>query len=92
MGDLNAEIDARFVYLRTLDPNWDSYGALRLQPDVENRARAILATLATPPFICMTVDGGISLEWDNEQISVEVKPDGGITAWLEEHHLAVDDD
>lgn len=67
----SAEEDARFTELRTLKENWDGFNANPVYPDMEERARAILADLRGRPRIYPTPEGGIQLEWKDVEITVE---------------------
>src|SRR4051794_33032094 len=53
--------------LRSLPPNWDSYGAEPLNSSVVGLGTSLLAALALkevdPPETFPTADGGLSLEW-----------------------------
>lgn len=72
--------------LLDLPPNWDSYGALPIEPYSVATALYILNetfTLNTPrPAIVPTNNGGIQLEWHMEDIGLEIEIDprlrGGI--------------
>jgi hypothetical protein len=53
--------------LRSLPPNWDSYGAEPMNTSVAGLGISLLAALAlidvAPPQAFPTADGGLSLEW-----------------------------
>jgi hypothetical protein len=79
--------EARFAELRALERDWDSYGSEPLQPGVEERARAILAALRADPTVCLTSDGGIHLGWADDEVMIEVEPDGRVGALIEDQDL-----
>lgn len=85
-------LDERFAELRALGENWDSYGGRPLQPGVEERARKILADLTADPLICMNPDGGVTLEWNDEEVCVYVDPAGGLGASFSDRELTADED
>ena len=67
--------------LRTLQPNWNSYGALPLCPVACDRADALvllLRELGHAPSVVPTVGGGVLVEWDGPRSigSVEYLPGG----------------
>lgn len=87
--ELAAE-ERRFAELRALKKGWDSYESYPIQDGVEARAKAILATLRTQPFICPTGEGGICLEWRADEVDsleIDVAPDGALSAFIEELEL-----
>lgn len=83
------EEERRFAELRALKKGWDSYESYPIQDGVEARAKAILATLRTKPFICPTGEGGICLEWrtdGDDSLEIDVSPDG-LSAFIESREL-----
>lgn len=63
--------------LLSLQPNWDSYGALPIDPKCAGLALSILTQLmedqTPPPTIVPTVSGGVQLEWHMKGIDLEVE-------------------
>ncbi|MGB2754588.1 MAG: hypothetical protein WBD75_01805 [Phycisphaerae bacterium] len=74
----------RMNELLELQPNWDSYGARCLKEQAFETALEILGTVmrpnTSPPTVVPTVEGGIQLEWHQNDIDleVEVKPEGQV--------------
>ncbi|HEX2041547.1 MAG TPA: hypothetical protein VHF24_02830 [Acidimicrobiales bacterium] len=71
--------------LRLLDlaPDWDSYGARRIDADAVRKALSILAHhdyRGTLPVAVPTTLGGVQLEWGraDDGVELEVEPDGTI--------------
>lgn len=60
-----------------LEAGWDSYDARPLDPDVAQRTAALLWQLAdlmeTPPNLFPTARGGVQLDWDLADRSLEVE-------------------
>lgn len=76
-----AESLSRIADLAEFEANWNSYGALPLQPSVvEPAIRLILATFprCMQPEISLTPMGGLNLFWHREakELEVEIRPDG----------------
>lgn len=65
-----------FADLFTLPPDWDSYGAMPIEPSLINRAIAfvngILTATSPAPRVVPLSDGGIQLEWRRMGIDLEV--------------------
>jgi hypothetical protein len=68
---------AKLNQLRTLPPNWNSYGATRVAPVATEAAYKLLqemTTHATPyPAIVPTSDGSIQLEWHTRGVDLELR-------------------
>jgi hypothetical protein len=69
--------------LRTLPPDWDSYGADPVDPPTLDRATSFLSTLAIYVrsryprlYIVPTTDGGVSLEWQSgpKELTITFQP------------------
>ena len=62
--------------LKALASNWDSYGALCVDPNIIERAEELLLTLVQPetpwPTIVPTARGGIEIEWHTRGIDLEI--------------------
>jgi hypothetical protein len=74
---------ARIRRLGTLRANWDSYGALPVDPSSADMAAEVLRALAMvetveEPTVTATPAGNAALCWDDGQrsLDVEVRPDG----------------
>lgn len=74
-----------------LEPDWDSYGALRPSPAAIDQARAFigravarLGAAGAPHEVMPIADGGISLEWryPTVELGLNACPDGGWTSLL----------
>jgi len=67
-----------------LQPNWDSYGARCVEKHAVETALEILGMVmkpsTSPPTVVPTVEGGIQIEWhqNNIDLEVEVKPEGQV--------------
>jgi len=67
-----------------LQPNWDSYNACGLKTLAIETALGILERVmgpsTPPPTVVPTVEGGIQLEWhqNNIDLEVEVNPEGQV--------------
>jgi hypothetical protein len=63
--------------LLALPPDWDSYGARAIQPDIVRAARRLLSDVARPdtpqPTLVPTVQGGVQLEWHVRGVDVEIE-------------------
>lgn len=67
----------RFEELLSLDPNWDSYGALPINPTHAVAALRLLTEImcgTTPvPAIVPTVQGHIQVEWHTPTTTLEIE-------------------
>ena len=76
MPYVNAHI--KLASLSTLGLNWDSYGALPIEPEAIRRAGLLLDVLEAAgfeePAICGGNGGGVVLEWGDWEIEVESVP------------------
>ena len=65
------------VELLELEPNWDSYGALAVDPWRVNAMLEVLALVMrddTPvPTVCPTSKGGVQVEWHERGIDLEME-------------------
>ncbi len=65
-----------FVDLRTLPPNWNSYGAGSIEERLLNNAMNFVASLLGPnspaPRVVPLSSGGLQLEWHRQGIDLEV--------------------
>ena len=74
----------RMNELLGLQPNWDSYGARCVEKHAVETALEILGMVmkpsTSPPTVVPTVEGGIQIEWhqNNIDLEVEVKPEGQV--------------
>ncbi len=70
-----------FVDLLTLPPDWDSYGAGRIDPDLVHEAMSFMNNLLGPsspaPCVAPLSSGGLQLEWHRNGIDLEVVFDRG---------------
>ena len=78
-----------------LEPDWDSYGALRPSPAAVDRARTFigravvrLGPVGAPHEVMPIADGGISLEWryPTVELGLNACPEGGWTSLLVERN------
>jgi hypothetical protein len=81
---------AQIDRLHDLLPNWDSYGARRIDPSSIEIAKRVLEALASvdtveEPTVTATPDGKVAFCWDDGQrsLDLEVCPDG----WLDFSYL-----
>jgi hypothetical protein len=60
--------------LLTLDADWDSYGAYRIDRGAAERVDALLQIMANPPLVVPTPGGGVCLEWHlgPNELSIEI--------------------
>ena len=70
-----------FVDLLTLPPNWDSYGAVVIDPKVVHDAMSFIHSLLAPtspaPRVVPLSNGGLQLEWHRNSIDLEIVCDRG---------------
>jgi hypothetical protein len=73
-------VEDRLDKIAALEPNWDSYGALSIDPRAVAEVRSFLKKWPkgwSKPFIVPTTSGGIALEWqDDEDFTMIWNPDG----------------
>ncbi len=78
----------RIGNLSQLPLDWDSYGAARIQPPAVWQAVRLLSEIMAndvpPPSIVPTSDGGLQLEWHQEEADLEmdVRPDLRVDIFL----------
>jgi hypothetical protein len=74
-----AETEQAIQELLRLPPNWNSYGAQPIRPDVVRAAKDLLPGIVqkqTPqPNVVPTVRGGVQLEWHLGDIDLEIEID-----------------
>jgi len=80
-----AQLHERIAYLRTLEPNWDSYGSLTIEPDVAAIMGQIVDALVEAGHddlvsmaeIFPVANGGMQIEFDGvtADVELEVEPD-----------------
>ena len=70
----------RLDEFKSLEENWDSYGAQPISPKAIDRAKDLLRVCSPPCFIAPLADGGVQLEWEcpdaNRRAEVEVNAEG----------------
>ena len=83
----------RLAELSRLEPDWDSYGALRIAPEALAAAGSIIGdviartgTQGVPRDIMPIADGGVALEWrgPGSELGLNACAEGGWTALLVE--------
>src|SRR5687768_1919567 len=83
----------RLAELSRLEPDWDSYGALRIAPTALKSAGSIIGKViaragdrGVPRDIMPIADGGVALEWRGPgvELGLNACPEGGWTALLVE--------
>ena len=62
----------RLTKIAKLPANWDSYGALPIDPRAIESARKLITALSHPPQIVPTTEGGIQLEWHRDGIDFDL--------------------
>ena len=72
-GDVNGQLDC----LKTLEPNWDSYGALPIDEKSIQAAREFIARLPPSTWgvtaVNPTPNGGVQFEWEAGSRSLELE-------------------
>ena len=82
--NISCEASAKLQQLKSLPPNWDSYGSCPIQPEVIEMASSLLTGLAKldmpEPHIVPVPGGGIQFEWENSErgLEIEILPDKSI--------------
>jgi hypothetical protein len=68
----------RLEHFATLKADWDSYGALPIDPRAIECARRLLAVMSHEPQMVPTTRGGVQFEWHRDGIDVEldIPPEG----------------
>lgn len=90
-------IFAALKQLAQLERNWDSYGALPLNPRAVRRSVGLLASIvpaiAPEPTVVPTRDGGVQFEWHRRGIDVEVKvpPAGDVEFLIATSEVEIED-
>lgn len=78
------EVFKKLDSFKLLEENWDSYGALPIDPDCIERAKSFLlaiGVLFTPPlWPCPTSHGGVQFEWNHNGKDLEIafEPEGAL--------------
>jgi len=88
-------VSARLTEIRSLEADWDSYGAPRIGPEILDFAvefaKTFLGMLIVrgveprAPFVVPTRTGGVQFEWDEGNRSLEVEilgPDRYLCFWM----------
>jgi len=67
--------------LRGLPPNWDGEDSPSPDAKVMDRVEQVLRASPCEPWVVPMRDGGVQLEWEHNELSVEVEfaPNGQIT-------------
>lgn len=75
--------EQRLDHFLELEPDWDSYGALIINPKAIGLARLILAEWPDA-FPVPSPGGGVRMEWINngQELDVGFSPDGSSFEWL----------
>ncbi len=70
----------RLDEFKSLEEDWDSYGADPISPKAIVTAKNLLRTCSRPDFIAPLADGGVQLEWEcpdiNRGAEVEISAEG----------------
>lgn len=86
----------RLESLAELEQDWNSYGALPIEPGVIARALEALRGLTGPlPYICPTPTGGVNFEWPevaSRGLEVEFLARGGSEFLAEDGDTALVDE
>ena len=79
----------RLDEFKSLEDNWDSYGADPISPKAIATAKSLLRACTPPDFIAPRADGGVQLEWECPDINrgAEVEISAGGKAELEVFNL-----
>jgi hypothetical protein len=76
VGPMNTAL-ARVEQLLALPENWDTYGAVRVQPSIAELGLRIVASLIQSgipvPAIVPTSSGGLQLEWHTSTVDFELE-------------------
>jgi hypothetical protein len=77
---LETVLERQLASFRSLEENWDSYGALPIDENAIRSARALLVELAVAqlpsPYVVPTSKGGLALEWHGQarELGLEILP------------------
>lgn len=90
----------KITHLSELNDNWDSYGALAIDPRSIQISKQLLSLLAQfvgvdPPTITASPDGHVALCWDKDQrtLEIEVRSDAVFEyAFIDEQASANDEE
>lgn len=66
-------MNAKLKKLLNLKINWDSYGAKQINKNCVLEAQVLLDLMAQKPFIVPVCNGGINLEWNNNNFYISLK-------------------
>lgn len=76
-ADWKPTVESQIGELITLDANWDSYGAPRIDAAVIVDAKVLASRLARPgapaPSVVPTVNGTVQLEWHTRAFDAEIE-------------------
>jgi len=88
IADHFASLVTKIRELFDLGPDWDSYGARRVQRDAVRAALGLLAHANQDvplPTVSPVASGGLQFEWggDDDAVEIEVGPMGQITVLID---------
>lgn len=70
-------VKKRMAKLAQLPPNWDSYGAVPVDPRIPRLAEDLVEWFAVdgmpPPDVFSTSDGGMQIEWHIRRVNIEIE-------------------
>ena len=100
LPDWLSDVLSQIEGLRNLPPNWDSYGAVPVDPRSISAAREVIARLARyvnvgKPAVGATPDGDVGFSWDvgDWSIDADIAPSGRISyVYLDERDHVNDED
>jgi hypothetical protein len=71
------QINRQIKEIERLKPDWNSYGALPVNPDVIRHVREFLALMnpTEDPYIGPKVNGGVTVEWHDKGYELEFEFD-----------------
>lgn len=67
--------------LRSLQPDWNSYGGKPITEEAIAGMKKLLKLLSTPGWVVPLSDGGLQIEWhgkDDFDVEIEIGPDGKV--------------
>ena len=92
MAPWHSESAARLSALQELGDNWNGYGEKPITDEAVRRAWEVLRDLADTvpkPLIAPLTNGGIGIEWDDNDpaVFVDVDSRGAVSAaWIKQHN------
>ena len=81
-------VKKRIAELTQLPANWDSYGAVPVDPRIPGLAEDLVEWFAVdgmpPPDVFATSDGGVQIEWHIRRVNIEIEisPTEGTTIYF----------